>query len=463
MAGSCSQAAACPIDPATTQTVCVAANGQCNWTGACAAPNCPTGGSASQVSCQAVAGCTWGGACATSCTGGNQANCTTIASCTWTGPSGDGGAPGVESDAGGFVPYGWVPFYNVAVWQPDDLIAAPTTGYPDTTFPRGAVFDQWLAATAGAVIPWTITDPKYDIQAISTGVFGFTGNISRFAYSSSQGLDASVPASAGGPNSVIDLTFDVDAGSSSGAAGRVMFTDMHLSEQTQTASLVTDGVTGPPKWAGNNGVPVFNPSYSLYGGAHECQVPEAGLNMQERVAEFLFFDLGACSGSGLGLAAPLGSTPFFEPETYTLDLCMAPSGAGTSAGCPNVCSTVNSAVVWRHFDWSAIIPSEVDGGAWSSAGDGGLGPSLSFAFQTAATEAGLGVTDGGATPIYSMPSPASPDTVSGSYAYDVNTLFGAGNSQTWIRVYMTLSPDSSHTIAPTLTNYQQQFDCIPAQ
>jgi hypothetical protein len=455
MQGTCSQSGACPTAPTTTQTVCQGANGQCNWTGACAAPNCPTTGAATQTGCQAVAGCTWSGACATGCTGGSQANCTSIASCTWTPPAGDGGTPGVSSTAGGFVPYGWVPFYNVAIWQPDDQISPPNTGYPDTTFARGVVFQQWLAAAS-----WTISDPKYDIEAISAGVTGVTGNIARFAYSSTQGLDASAPATSGGPNSVIDFTFDVDAGSS--AAGRVMFTDMHLSEQTQTAALVTDGVTGPPKWAGNNSVPVFNPTYTLYGGAHECQVPEAGLNEQERVAEFLFFDLGACTGSGLGVAAPIGSTAFFEPETYTLDLCMAPSGAATSGGCPNTCSTSNSSVVWRYFNWTSIVPGESDGGTWG--GDSGLGPNLMFSFQTASTEAGLGLADaGGINAVQPMPPPGSPDTSSGSFRYDVNTLLGAGNSETWIRIYMTLSPDSTHTIAPTLTNYQQQFDCIPAQ
>ena len=198
------------------------------------------------------------------------------------------------------------------------------------------------------------------------------------------------------------------------------------------------------------------------GGATSASSPSAGLNMQERVAEYLFFDLGACTGSGLGVAAPPGSSAYYATETYTLDLCMAPSGTTTSAGCPNRCSTANSSVVWRHFDWTAIVPGEADGGTWP--GDAGSGPSLSFSFQTAATEAALGSEDAGAvTAILPMPSPYSPDTTSGSAQFDVNTLFGAGNSQTWIRIYMTLSPGSSHSIAPALTSYQQQFDCISSQ
>ena len=149
-------------------------------------------------------------------------------------------------------------------------------------------------------------------------------------------------------------------------------------------------------------VPLFNPSYTAFGGAHECNLPEAGLNMQERVAEYLFFDLGACTGSGLGIAKPIGSSAYFNSETYILDVCMAPSGTATNSGCPNTCTTANSSVTWRDFDFTALVPSEVDGGAW--AGDGGLGPSIVFAFQSANLESELGEVDGGiqsgATPVY---------------------------------------------------------------
>jgi hypothetical protein len=490
--GTCAQQNPCPGGTGVTQAQCTTLAGggdpQCNWTGSCGQTNpCPTGTTVTTAQCTTLAGggdpqcsftgscvalcpteltaatcttpgCTWSGGCATQCTGSDQANCAAISSsCTWTAPP-DGGA-GVQSDAGGFVPYGWVPYFNVAYWTPDPLYVAPTQGYPDNTFSRGATFQQWLVGT-GVTPPWTVTAPQYDVYETLPGVAGITGNVSRFAYSSSTGnFDASVPASAGGPNSVIDFTFDIDAGASQGAAGvagRVMYTDMHLSEQTQLLYVDGGGLTIS---SGSYTVPVFNPTYTLYGGAHECLLPEAGLNAQERVAEYLFFDLGACTGSGLGVAQPKGSVPYFTTETYTLDLCMAPSGTPTGSGCPNTCAAANSSVTWRDFDWTAIIPSEADGGAWTP--DSGLGPSIQFAFQSAGYESDLGTGDAGATatPIYTLPQ----DTTSGSYFKDVSTLFGPHGSQTWIRIYMTLSPDTSHSIAPTLTNYRQQFDCISSQ
>jgi hypothetical protein len=391
-------------------------------------------------------GCTWSGGCNTECTGIDPSSCTFVSGCTWSGATG----PGPSG-----VPFGWVPFPNVAAWDidgnnpPCGSGGCPSLGYPDTLTARGAQFSQWLSATPGAAgnIPWTVADPKYDISML-------LGNSVRFAYSSSQGTDAAAPPSAGGPNSVIDFTFDtpLDAGIEDGGtvnAGRVMYTDMHLSEESQLQ---------PPPLADINGhyYPIFNTS----AGPHECNPPSSGLTMQERVAEYLLFDLGACTGSGLGIAQPIGASAYFDSETYILDLCMAPTNGGsTASGCPNSCSAANSAVVWRDFDWSAIVPTEVDGGAWAP--DAGLGPSIVFAFQSAPTEAALGLGDGGpgTSPIYTLPQ----DTVSGSFFHDVSTSLGPTGSQTWLRIYMTLNPDSMHQLPPTLTSYRQQFDCISSQ
>ncbi len=45
----------------------------------------------------------------------------------------------------------------------------------------------------------------------------------------------------------------------------------------------------------------------------------------------------------------------------------------------------------------------------------------------------------GATPVYTL----SPDTTSGSFFKDVSTVLGSSNPLTWIRISMTLSPDST--------------------
>src|SRR5262249_22092453 len=154
--------------------------------------------------------------------------------------------------------------------------ACQPAGYPDNLTTRGATFTQWLGATTGATIPWTISAPRYDISKV-------LGSSVRFAYSSSTGnYDAATPVNDGGPNSVVDFTFDWLDGSAAAdasSAGRVMYTDMHLSESKVVTNPPTVTVAGTPNnWV----VPVFNTSYTVNGGAHMCTLPEAGLNMQGR-------------------------------------------------------------------------------------------------------------------------------------------------------------------------------------
>jgi hypothetical protein len=347
----------------------------------------------------------------------------------------------------------------VATWVADIGSPADTNGYFNATpsFSRGSQMAAWLQATG--INPGA----AFSVSVARTDVQNVLGNSALFVYgwensdpSNASTIDAGTPVAQGGPNTVYDFTFDppLDAGPDGATnAGRVMYTDMHLSESTQLFP-----VPSTVRVAGVN-TPFFNTSYTAAGGAHECYPPEAGLNAQERVAEYLFFDLGACTGSGLGIA--IGAGHYYDTETYSLDLCMAPSGSSTGSGCPNACTAQNTAVAWRDFNWTAIIPSESDGGSWGA--DSGLGPSLVFAFQTAQTEAELGVTDAGITPgasaVFTLPA----DTASGAFFKDVNALIGQNNQQTWLRISMTLNPDSTHQIAPTLTNYRQQFDCISAQ
>jgi hypothetical protein len=370
--------------------------------------------------------------------------------------------PGVcewnSEDAGiNYAPIGWAPFPGTADWitdndEPAFLTATPggNPAFPDPYSTRGAQFASWLQSS-GAAIPWPLSDPKRDVDYVIAPSVPFA-----LATLNNYNFDAAVPATEGGPDSVIDFTFDTPLGEDASAQlGRVMYTDMHLTEATQNQ------VSAPFIKLDGGFAPIFNPSYTAFGGAHECNPPEAGLNTQERVAEFLFFDLGACTGTGLTAAVP--SSVYYDQETYTLDMCMAPTAGGSlTTGCPNTCSAANSSVQWRDFDWTAIIPGETDGGVWA---DSGLGPSLTFSFQSAPTQAQLGAySDGGvafgATPVYVL-SPS--DTVSGSYSQDVSKLLGSTGSQTWIRISMTLTPDSTHALAPILTNYVQQFDCISSQ
>jgi hypothetical protein len=352
----------------------------------------------------------------------------------------------------------------VAIWEPD--VDAPGNGvaYFNSTpgFTRGDGLAAWLTATGAfsPSVPFTVGDPKTDVLAVANGSANFVYGWEPDAAAGGVTIDAGLPWEAGGPNTIYSFTFDPsDGGVDGGATGRVMFTDMHLSTNLQQTSppyiKVLDSV------AGSIQAPVFNTSYSLganlppfnQAGAHECLLPEAGLpSAEELAAEYLLFDLGACQAIGL----PPGFVPqqYLATETFTRDYCVAPSGSATNSGCPVTCQTANSSVVWRDFDWTSIIPNAADAGTF--------GPNITFAFQTAATEAELGVSsDGGAgaSPLYTL----APDTTSGSFAKDVNTVLGTNNSQTWLRVSMTLNPDSTHQVGPTLTSWAQQFDCVPSQ
>jgi hypothetical protein len=417
----------CNLDAA----VCGSTPG-CGLDGGCYATGATCGLILDQTICNSTSGCSFSGSgCVTQCTGTTQSACTSVTGCIW--------------DSGAYPDSGWVPFPGVAQWDTDTNVVSKVT-YPDNTTTRGQNFATWLQGTTGAVVPWTVTIPFRDVDYI-------TSLSTRFAYTSLDGggsHDASLAYDAGGANSVADFTFDTPLGQDAGTmAGRVMFTDMHLTEESLASAPQTTTVRGV------SGVPIFNTSYAAWGGAHECQVPEAGLTMQERVAEYLFFDLGSCGASGLP-PAPQPSH-WFSTETFTKDYCMAPSSGGNSGGCPYSCSQANSAVVWRNFDWTAIISGESDGGTW---GDSGLGPSITFQVATANTQAALGTAaDAGGPTTYTLAT----DRTTGSYQYDVSNAILPSKSGIWLRVTMTLSPDSTNQIAPILTAWQQIYDCEPSQ
>jgi hypothetical protein len=264
----------------------------------------------------------------------------------------------------------------------------------------------------------------------------------RFAYSSyNAGVDAQTPYDAGGPNSVVDFTFDTPLDAAS-QPGRVMFTDMHLSESRLNSTPPTVSV------GDNTGVPVFNTTYSLLGGAHECKLPDAGLIMQERVAEYLFFDLGACGAQGL---PPSPEPPhWYTTETFTRDYCVAPSTGGSTGGCTTQCSKPNQSVTWRNFSWTSFIPSV----------DSGTGPSIQFYATTAPTQAALSTSpDAGGPTTYLI----SNDTTTGSFQYDVSQSIVPDKSSTWLRISMVMNPDSSNQVAPILTQWQQVYDCVDSQ
>jgi len=128
--------------------------------------------------------------------------------------------------------------------NPDD----PLTGIIDQSFPKGMAFAQWLQIVGAQSGPGqiSINDPRHNANAVVAPTL-------RWVYSND-------------PESVQQLTFNTPVGSPADAqCGRVLYSDFH----------VTDRAPG--------GNPVF-PS--------ECA--NTPLTPQEKVLEFMFFDLASC-------------------------------------------------------------------------------------------------------------------------------------------------------------------------
>ncbi len=130
----------------------------------------------------------------------------------------------------------------------------PLTGLVDTSFGKGAAFSQWLAGV-GALGPKS-PPPEVDIYASRQDVTddGVARPSQRWIYSTNP------PAA-----TVQHLTFNTPVGSAAASqCGRVIFSDFHVNAAT------TNGKTFPA----------------------ECAT--APLSAQEKVLEFMLFDLASC-------------------------------------------------------------------------------------------------------------------------------------------------------------------------
>jgi hypothetical protein len=289
------------------------------------------------------------------------------------------------------------PFPNVATWitsqQPCKTCATGDTGVINYTAAWGANFDAWMqnvgAGTAAHTFP--INPWRYDTSSVSAA--------SRlFVSYQSNGYPA-------------DFTFDTPLGGA--AAGRVMFTDMHLANGTPSGTFPAN-----------------------------CPTQGTALTQQEDAAEYLLFDLSGCvSGS------PVPVPPQYNPATFDRDF---------QGVCPS-----GSRVVWRFFYWEDYTPKD---------------SSIVFTAYTADTQAQLGTQyPGVALATASGPDncPNGPSCVSQFVGVDVDPALVAGGiptwgnpahaSYSWLRVDMALKPSSDLFSAPTLIAWQLTYDCVPSE
>jgi hypothetical protein len=282
------------------------------------------------------------------------------------------------------------PFPGVANWIP----AASEFGYDspwfegtiNTGFTKGQDFATWMqnAGASTSFGKFLINPSRYDTYSVSGATRDWVD------FSGSYTWDGTTYYT-GAPNYPADFTFDTPV-SQTTQYGRVMFTDMHLASGFLSGSFPT-----------------------------EC--PTGGLTSQEKAAEFLLFDLGACLTN---LPPP---PPAYFPATLTRDY---------EGQCP-----AGESVVWRFFDWETVTPSDSN---------------IVFNAATADTQAGLAT----ATPVAYLGT-ASGAPITTWTGTDVSQALAPNPSRQWLRVTIKLNPSSDQLQAPTLTAWRQQYDCAPSQ
>ena len=201
--------------------------------------------------------------------------------------------------------YNVAPFSSVATWRTRQTNPGnPLTGIIDTSFPRGQAFAQWLTLVGAAtgLNRISINDPRHDVDAV-------VAPTARWIYSST-------------PATVQHLTFNTPvAAAPETQCGRVLFSDFHVSNGR------TSGQTFPSECSGTT------------------------LTAQEKVLEFMLFDLASCVTPDLPrptscvprtcLAAGATCGPVGDGCGGTLDCGACPVGTTCGGGgTPSVCGAM---------------------------------------------------------------------------------------------------------------------------
>jgi len=267
-------------------------------------------------------------------------------------------------------------FATSANWDANKNSWSSRTGEIDTTFTRGQTLSQWMQLlnaldVSNSPPEFTITNPRQDLDSV-------VSPSQRWVYDEA----SSVP-----------LHYTFDTGNNS--CGRVVFSDFH----------VANASVGPTTTFPN-----------------ECNTTP--MDSQEKVLEFLLFDLASC-----GVTLPPLVPPYPNPATLIRDY---------QGVCPS-----GQSVVWRFFDWETVTPSDSN---------------ITFAAATADTESDLAT----ASPVVSLGEASGPP-ITDWVGTDVSGALAPTPSQAWLRVTITLNPSSDHYSAPTLTAWRQNYDCVDSQ
>jgi hypothetical protein len=176
--------------------------------------------------------------------------------------------------------YNIAPFSGTATWNVKQTAPAdPLTGIVDQTFPKGEAFAKWLALVGASATPGAIQirDPRHDLDAV-------VAPTQRWVYSTD-------------PGTVQHFTFNTPVGETeANQCGRVLFSDFHVTDVTSSEGVVF------PK---------------------ECT--DTPLTAQEKVLEYMLFDLASCVQSDKGPPSPLPPPPAVPPSPPPLPPAAPPA------------------------------------------------------------------------------------------------------------------------------------------
>ncbi|MFT3768743.1 MAG: hypothetical protein QM820_25130 [Minicystis sp.] len=192
------------------------------------------------------------------------------------------------------------PFAGTAMWNPEQGITNNQTGFIDMSFPKGQALAQWLvnvgASTTLGQIP--VDDLRHDMDGVVSP--------------SQSWMTVSSPA-----NAVVHYTFNTPVGSPAAAqCGRVLFDDFHVEPSGGSGTFPAECTSG-----------VMTP--------------------QEKLLEFMIFDLGSCVTPDIPMCTPqtcasLGAQcgPAGDGCGGVLQCgtCQAPLTCG-GGGTPSVCGS----------------------------------------------------------------------------------------------------------------------------
>jgi hypothetical protein len=209
-------------------------------------------------------------------------------------------------------------------------------------------------------------------------------------------------------------------------------------------ALTTSGTCSPAAPAAPGSPASFQPASNQNGPwgwfPYACQ--QSPMTDQEKALEFMFFNLTSC----VTPSAPPPPPPTYAAATFTQDY---------TANC-----TVSQKVVWREFDWQAVIPttSKIAFSAQSGPNVAGLLNPTPVPLFTATTSTPIGVP-----PPWDIALIDTSNGLGGAGTGPFNTAAPPVKSDKLLRMTITMSPTTDMLSTPVLLQWKVQYDCVAAE